>query len=37
MAERKRPFSLLRLAGTPLRVLQHVVLLETAVPLVSSP
>jgi hypothetical protein len=33
MAERKRPFSLLRLAGAPLGVLRRVVLLETAVPL----
>jgi hypothetical protein len=34
MAERKRPFSLLRLTGAPLGVLRRVVLFETAVPLV---
>jgi hypothetical protein len=34
IAERKRPFSLLRLAGAQLGVLRRVVLLETAVPLV---
>ncbi len=34
ITERKRPFSLLRLAGTPLRVLRRMVLLEAAVPLV---
>lgn len=33
--DRKRPFSLLRLAGTPLRVLRHVVALEAAVPLLA--
>jgi hypothetical protein len=31
--DRKRPFSLLRLAGTPLRVLRRVVALEAAAPL----
>ena len=31
--ERKRPFSLLRLTGVPLRVLRQVVALEAAVPL----
>ena len=34
IADRKRPFSLLRLAGTPLRVLRRIVILEAAVPLV---
>jgi hypothetical protein len=34
--ERKRPFSLLRLTGAPLRVLQRVVLIESAVPLVAA-
>jgi hypothetical protein len=33
LTDRKRPFSLLRLAGTPLRVLRSVVALEAAVPL----
>jgi hypothetical protein len=33
LAERKRPFSLLRLAGAPLGVLRRVVALESAVPL----
>ena len=33
LTERKRPFSLLRLTGTPLGVLQRVVTLESAVPL----
>jgi len=33
LTDRKRPFSLLRLAGTPLRVLRQVVALEAAVPL----
>jgi hypothetical protein len=33
LTERKRPFSLLRLAGTPLGVLRRVVTLESAVPL----
>jgi hypothetical protein len=33
LSERKRPFSLLRLTGTPLSVLRRVVTLESAVPL----
>jgi len=33
LAERRRPFSLLRLSGAPLRVLRRVVSLEAAVPL----
>jgi hypothetical protein len=33
LRDRKRPFSLLRLTGTPLAVLRRVVLLESAVPL----
>ena len=33
LSERKRPFSLLRLTGVPLRVLRQVVALESAVPL----
>ncbi|MFB9239548.1 ABC transporter permease [Plantactinospora siamensis] len=33
LAERRRPFSLLRLTGVPLRALRRVVALETAVPL----
>jgi hypothetical protein len=33
ISERKRPFSLLRLSGVPLRVLRRTVLLESAVPL----
>jgi hypothetical protein len=36
LAERKRPFSLLRLAGTPLSLLQRVVALESAVPLLVT-
>jgi hypothetical protein len=36
LAERKRPFSLLRLAGTPLGLLQRVVALESAVPLLVT-
>lgn len=36
LSERKRPFSLLRLTGVPLRMLQQVVLLETSIPLVFS-
>ncbi|HEV7203101.1 MAG TPA: FtsX-like permease family protein [Jatrophihabitans sp.] len=36
LAERKRPFSLLRLAGAPLGVLRRVVGLEAAVPLLLS-
>ncbi|HET6909534.1 MAG TPA: FtsX-like permease family protein [Mycobacteriales bacterium] len=35
LTDRKRPFSLLRLAGTPLGVLRHVVALEAAVPLLA--
>jgi hypothetical protein len=35
LSERKRPFSLLRLAGVPLRVLRRVVALESAVPLLA--
>jgi hypothetical protein len=35
LAERKRPFSLLRLSGAPLAVLRRVVTLETAVPLLA--
>jgi len=34
VSERKRPFSLLRLTGVPLSVLQRVVVLETAAPLI---
>lgn len=34
--ERKRPFTLLRLTGTPVRALYRVVLLETVVPLVAA-
>jgi FtsX-like permease family protein len=33
LVERKRPFSLLRVSGTPVGVLQRVVLLETVLPL----
>src|SRR6266568_6343934 len=33
ISDRKRPFSLLRLTGAPLRVLREMVVLETAVPL----
>lgn len=36
LAERKRPFSLLRLAGTPLGLLQRVITLEAAGPLIIS-
>ncbi|CAI7979485.1 FtsX-like permease family protein [Frankia sp. Hr75.2] len=36
LAERRRPFSLLRLTGTPLAVLRRVVLLESALPLLVS-
>jgi len=35
LSERKRPFSLLRLSGVPLRVLRRVVALESAVPLLA--
>jgi predicted lysophospholipase L1 biosynthesis ABC-type transport system permease subunit len=34
--DRRRPFALLRLAGTPLRLLRRVVVLESAVPLLVS-
>jgi hypothetical protein len=34
LADRKRPFSLLRLGGAPLRMLRNVVMLESALPLV---
>jgi hypothetical protein len=34
LSDRRRPFSLLRLSGVPLRVLRRVVALESAVPLV---
>jgi hypothetical protein len=33
---RKRPFTLLRVSGTPVGVLSRVVLLEAAVPLVTA-
>ena len=36
LAERKRPFSLLRLAGTPLGMLRRVITLEAAAPLLSA-
>jgi hypothetical protein len=36
LTERKRPFSLLRLSGAPLRVLRRVVALETAAPLLIT-
>jgi hypothetical protein len=36
LADRKRPFSLLRLTGAPLRVLRRVVALESAVPLLVA-
>jgi predicted lysophospholipase L1 biosynthesis ABC-type transport system permease subunit len=36
LAERKRPFSLLRLSGTPLGVLRRVITLEAAAPLLVS-
>ncbi|WP_143765570.1 ABC transporter permease [Catenulispora acidiphila] len=35
LVERKRPFTLLRLSGTPLSVLRRVVFLESALPLVA--
>jgi ABC-type multidrug transport system fused ATPase/permease subunit len=35
LTERKRPFSMLRLTGAPLRMLQRVVALESAVPLIA--
>jgi hypothetical protein len=36
LVERKRPFTLLRVSGTPVSVLSRVVLLEAAVPLVTA-
>jgi hypothetical protein len=36
LAERRRPFTLLRVSGTPVSVLSRVVLLEAAVPLVTA-
>ncbi len=36
LSERKRPFSLLRLTGAPLRMLRRVVALESAVPLLVA-
>ncbi|MEN3305557.1 MAG: hypothetical protein V7603_1759 [Micromonosporaceae bacterium] len=36
LSERKRPFSLLRLSGVPVRVLRRVVALESAVPLLVA-
>jgi ABC-type antimicrobial peptide transport system permease subunit len=36
IVERRRPFTLLRLTGTPVRALYRVVLLETVFPLVSA-
>ena len=36
LADRRRPFSLLRLTGTSLAVLRRVVLLESAVPLLVT-
>jgi hypothetical protein len=36
LTDRKRPFSMLRLAGTPLAVLRRVVALESAVPLLVT-
>jgi hypothetical protein len=35
LSERRRPFSLLRLSGTPVRVLRRVVALETGVPMLA--
>ncbi|WP_433047555.1 FtsX-like permease family protein [Dactylosporangium sp. CS-033363] len=35
LADRKRPFSLLRLTGVPLRMLRRVIALESAVPLLA--
>ena len=35
LTDRKRPFSMLRLTGAPLRMLQRVIALESAVPLVA--
>jgi hypothetical protein len=36
LVERRRPFTLLRVSGTPVGVLSRVVLMETAVPLISA-
>jgi hypothetical protein len=36
LADRKRPFSLLRLSGTPLQLLRRVITLESAVPLLIA-
>ena len=36
LVDRKRPFTLLRVSGTPVGVLSRVVLLEAAVPLVAA-
>jgi hypothetical protein len=36
LVDRKRPFTLLRVSGTPVRVLSRVVLLEAAVPLIAA-
>ncbi len=36
LVDRKRPFTLLRVSGTPLSVLSRVVLFEAAVPLVAA-
>nr|WP_296073993.1 ABC transporter permease [uncultured Actinoplanes sp.] len=36
LTERKRPFSLLRLSGAPMRVLRRVVALESAAPMLSA-
>ncbi|WP_250035095.1 FtsX-like permease family protein [Paractinoplanes maris] len=36
LSERKRPFSMLRLAGVPLRTLQRVVALESVTPLLAA-
>jgi uncharacterized membrane protein YhaH (DUF805 family) len=36
LVDRKRPFTLLRVSGTPVNVLSRVVLLEVAVPLVAA-
>jgi hypothetical protein len=36
LSDRRRPFSLLRLTGVPLRVLRRVILLESAVPLMVT-
>ena len=36
LTDRKRPFSLLRLTGVPLRLLRGVVTLESAVPLIVA-